>query len=80
MRNMSDRSDAAFHLPFVLAWASCVIFYFLQYARCSAPGGMVPELTTAFGSSVLSVSALIGLYYYTYSSFAIVSGAAGAVT
>ena len=63
------------HLPFIVAWGFCVLFYFLQYALRSAPGVMVPELTAAFGLSALGVSALIGLYYYTYSTFAIVSGA-----
>ncbi|MFG1244243.1 MFS transporter [Xanthobacter versatilis] len=61
--------------PFVIAWIFCVFFYFLQYALRSAPGVMVPELTSAFGLSALGVSALVGLYYYTYSAFAIVSGA-----
>ncbi|WP_454918628.1 MFS transporter [Xanthobacter sediminis] len=61
--------------PFVIAWIFCLIFYFQQYAFRSAPGVMVPELTSAFGLSALGVSALVGLYYYTYSAFAIVSGA-----
>jgi MFS family permease len=37
---------------------------------------MMPELTGAFGLTAVGVSSLIGLYYYTYSVFAIVSGAA----
>ena len=73
MSNTTQRSEL--HWPFILAWAGSVLFYFLQYALRSAPGVMVPELTSAFGLSVLGVSALIGLYYWTYSSFAIVSGA-----
>jgi MFS family permease len=36
---------------------------------------MVPELKTTFGLSALGVSSLIGLYYYTYSTFAIIAGA-----
>ncbi len=36
---------------------------------------MLPELTSAFGLSAIGVSSLIGVYYYTYSAFAIVSGA-----
>jgi len=68
-----DRSEL--HAPFIAAWAFCSLFYFLQYAFRSAPGVMLPELTAAFGLSALGVSALIGLYYYTYSTFAIVSGA-----
>lgn len=62
-------------IGFVIAWAFCLLFYFGQYALRSAPGVMVPELTAAFGLSVLGISSLIGLYYYTYSLFAIVAGA-----
>lgn len=65
----------AFHYTFVAAWAFCLLFYFLQYAVRSAPSVMVPELTAAFGLSTLGVSSLLGLYYYTYSTFAIVAGA-----
>jgi MFS family permease len=61
---------------FVIAWGFCLLFYFGQYAIRSAPGVMVPELTAAFGLTTLGVSSLLGLYYYTYSSFAIVAGAA----
>jgi MFS family permease len=48
----------------------------MQYAVRSAPSVMLPELTTAFGLTTLGLSSLIGLYYYTYSAFAIVAGAA----
>lgn len=65
----------AFHYTFVAAWAFCLLFYFLQYAVRSAPSVMVPELTAAFGLTTLGVSSLLGLYYYTYSTFAIVAGA-----
>jgi MFS family permease len=37
---------------------------------------MVPELTSTFALTTLGISSLIGLYYYTYSIFAIVAGAA----
>jgi MFS family permease len=60
---------------FVIAWGFCLLFYFGQYALRSAPGVMVPELTTAFGLTTLGVSSLVGLYYYTYSTFAIIAGA-----
>jgi MFS family permease len=61
---------------FIIAWGFCLLFYFGQYAIRSAPGVMVPELTSTFGLTTLGVSSLIGLYYYTYSTFAIVAGAA----
>ena len=59
----------------LVAWLLCLVFYFLQYALRSAPGAMIPELTAAFGLTALSVSSLLGLYYYTYAGFAIVAGA-----
>lgn len=62
---------------FVIAWGFCLLFYFGQYAIRSAPGVMVSELTAAFGLTTLGVSSLLGLYYYTYSSFAIVAGGLG---
>jgi MFS family permease len=66
----------SFHLAFVVAWFFCVLFYFMQYAMRSAPGVMHPELTAAFGLSAVGLSSLIGVYYYTYSTFALVAGAA----
>jgi MFS family permease len=64
-----------FHSAFIVAWVFCLLFYFAQYALRSAPGVMVPELTRTFSLSALGVSSLVGLYYYTYSLFAIVAGA-----
>jgi MFS family permease len=64
------------HIGFVIAWLFCIVFYFMQYSLRSAPGVMMPELTAAFARDAVGVSALIGLYYYTYSLFSIVAGAA----
>ena len=63
------------HVGFIVAWGFCLLFYFGQYALRSAPGVMVPELTGEFGLTTLGVGSLLGLYYYTYSAFAIVAGA-----
>ncbi len=63
-------------IGFVVAWGFCLLFYFGQYAIRSASGVMVPELITAFGLTTVGVSSLLGSYYYTYSMFAIVAGAA----
>ncbi len=63
------------HWPFVIAWLFALVFYFVQYAIRSAPGVMIPELSTAFSLTTLGISSLLGLYYYTYAGFAIVSGA-----
>jgi len=67
--------SSQFHVAFVVAWGICLLFYFLQYAVRSAPSVMIPELTQAFGLTTLGLSSLVGLYYYTYSLFALVSGA-----
>jgi len=66
----------SFHMAFVVAWFFCLLFYFMQYALRSAPGVMHPELTAAFGLSAVGVSSLIGVYYYTYSTFSLIAGAA----
>jgi MFS family permease len=63
------------HAAFIVAWALCALFYFVQYALRSAPSVMLPELRQAFSLSPLGLSSLIGLYFYTYAAFAIVSGA-----
>jgi len=63
-------------LVFVAAWILALVFYFLQYALRSAPGVMVPELRNAFGLTALGLTALLGLYFYTYAGFAIIAGAA----
>jgi len=67
--------SSEFHIAFVIAWAICLLFYFLQYAVRSAPSVMIPELTQTYGLTTLGISSLLGLYYYTYSTFALLSGA-----
>src|SRR5258708_38883499 len=66
---------SAFKTAFIVAWAFCLLFYFMEYAVRSAPSVMLPELTTAFGLSTTGLSSLIGLYYYTYAIFAVIAGA-----
>ncbi|MEX3985355.1 MFS transporter [Paraburkholderia sp. EG287A] len=61
---------------FVAAWSLCVVFYFMQYALRSAPSVMMSELSAAFARDLVGVSALVGLYYYSYSLLSIVVGAA----
>ncbi len=73
-RSPSDRGTL--HMGFVIAWLLCAVFYFMQYALRSAPGVMMPELTASFALDVVGVSSLVGLYYYSYSLFSIVVGAA----
>jgi len=60
----------------VVAWLLVAIYYFYQYALRSAPSVMMPQLTEAFGVSALGVSAIVGMFYYAYSPFSLVAGAA----
>ena len=59
-----------------VAWLLTSVYYFFQYALRSAPGVMMPQLTDAFGLSVLGVASIVGLFYYGYSPFSLVAGAA----
>src|SRR6478735_12657647 len=58
------------------AWLLVAIYYFFQYALRSAPSVMMPQLTKAFAVDALGVSAIVGLFYYGYSPFSLVAGAA----
>ena len=59
-----------------VAWVLTAVYYFYQYALRSAPSVMMPELTNAFGLSALGVASIVGLFYYGYSPFSLVAGAA----
>ncbi|HEY0181008.1 MAG TPA: MFS transporter [Dokdonella sp.] len=61
---------------FVTAWLICIVFYFIQYGMRSAPGVMLPELIAALGVERGTVTSIIGLYFYSYALFALISGAA----
>lgn len=58
------------------AWFVAAVYYFYQYALRSAPAVMLPELANAFGTSALGVASIVGLFYYGYSPFSLVAGAA----
>src|SRR5262245_14237245 len=58
------------------AWLLVAVYYFYQYALRSAPSVMIPQLSEAFGVSALGVSAIVGMFYYGYSPFSLVAGAA----
>ena len=60
----------------VVVWVLTAVFYFYQYAMRSAPAVMMPQLSEAFGLSVLGVASIVGLFYYGYSPFSLVAGAA----
>ena len=60
----------------VVAWLLTSVFYFYQYAMRSAPAVMMPQLSDAFSLSALGVASIVGLFYYGYSPFSLVAGAA----
>jgi MFS family permease len=59
-----------------VAWLVTAIYYLHQYALRSAPAVMMPQLSEAFGLSATAVASLVGLFYYGYSPFSLVAGAA----
>jgi MFS family permease len=61
---------------FVIAWAFTVIFYFLEYAVRSSPSVMIPGLEASFHTTALGVGAILGVYYYTYSTMSLIAGTA----
>jgi biopolymer transport protein ExbB/TolQ len=68
---MSEHAESANPLArrYVIAWALALVFYFLEYAARSSPAVMIPQLSAAFGTTAVGVSAIIGTYYYTYSVY-----------
>jgi MFS family permease len=58
------------------AWLLVAVYYFYQYALRSAPSVMMPQLSQAFGVSALGVTSIVGMFYYGYSPFSLVAGAA----
>jgi len=52
------------------------VCYFYQYTLRSSPSVMMPQLSEAFGLSTLSVASIVSLFYYGYSPFSLVAGAA----
>ena len=68
-RSQSDTSRA-----FIFAWVFSLAFYYLEYAVRSSPAVMIPQLAKAFDVSTLSVSTILGTYYYTYSITSLIAG------
>ena len=60
----------------VVAWLLAAVYYFYQYMLRSAPAVMMPQLSEAFGLSALGVASMVGLFYYGYSPFSLIAGAA----
>jgi len=59
-----------------IAWGLALLFYFLEYASRSAPAVMIQHLSSAFGTTAVGVSVILGTYYYTYSTASLIAGAA----
>jgi len=72
----SDQATTKSTRTVVLAWVVTAIYYFYQYALRSSPSVMMPQLSEAFGLSALGVASIVGLFYYGYSPFSLVAGAA----
>src|SRR5829696_3106292 len=68
------RSQAA--RTILAAWLITAVYYFYQYMLRSAPAVMMPQLSDAFGLSAMGVASMVGLFYYGYSPFSLVAGAA----
>jgi len=60
----------------VVAWLLAAVYYFYQYVLRSAPSVMMPQLSEAFGLGAMGVASIVGLFYYGYSPFSLVAGAA----
>src|SRR4029078_3426098 len=59
-----------------VAWLITALYYFYQYTLRSAPAVMMPQLSETFGLSALGMASMVGLFYYGYSPFSLVAGAA----
>ena len=59
-----------------VAWLITAVYYFYQYTLRSAPGVMMPQLSDAFGMTATAIASMVGLFYYGYSPFSLVAGAA----
>jgi MFS family permease len=60
----------------VVAWLVTAVYYFFQYTLRSAPAVMMPQLSDAFGLSAMGVASMVGLFYWGYSPFSLIAGAA----
>jgi len=58
------------------AWLLTAVYYFYQYVLRSAPAVMLPQLSDAFQLTSIGVASLLGIFYYGYSPFSLVAGAA----
>jgi MFS family permease len=60
----------------LISWLLVAVYYLYQYALRSAPSVMMPQLCEALGVTVLGAASIVGMFYYGYSPFSLVAGAA----
>ena len=60
----------------VVAWVLTAVYYFYQYALRSAPGGDDAGAQQRLQYQRTGVASIVGLFYYGYSPFSLVAGAA----
>jgi MFS family permease len=58
----------------IVAWLLVLVYYFYQYALRSAPAVMIPQLSEVFGINALGVASIIGMFYWGYSPFSLITG------
>lgn len=73
---MADEKEGGAGRAIVVAWLVTALYYFYQYVMRSAPAVMMPELSQGLGLGSAAVASLVGLFYYGYSPFSLVSGVA----
>jgi MFS family permease len=59
-----------------IAWLITAVYYFYQYVLRSAPSVMMPQLSEAYGLTAIGVASMAGVFYFGYSPFSLVAGAA----
>ena len=73
---MDTNNSKSYTKYYVIAWVFGLVFYFLDYVIRSAPAVMIPELSQSFSVSEVGLVAIIGTYYYTYSTCSLIAGIA----
>ncbi|MCV9929938.1 MFS transporter [Flavobacterium sp. LS1R49] len=73
---MNVNNNKSYTKYYVIAWVFGLVFYFLDYVIRSAPAVMIPELSHSFSVSEIQLVAIIGTYYYTYSTCSLIAGIA----
>jgi Major Facilitator Superfamily len=59
-----------------VAWLLTSVYYFYQYALRAAPAVMMPQLSHALNLNPVGIASLAAVFYYGYSPFSLVAGAA----